>query len=90
MNMIEPDAQTEPAEGPQKRFTVYFDSVVSTAVVVQAEDPDQAIDLAYKSPDMPSSMADNAFGRANVVESGDWYPVAVIDHQSGEEVWADR
>lgn len=58
------------------RYTVHLDTVVSTAVIVEAEDTDEAIKLAYKSPSMP--------GRTSVTE----WPVAVSD-ESGEEVWSE-
>ena len=89
MNPIKPDAQTEPAGGHQKWFFVRFVTDLSSTVYVQAEDPDEAIEVAYKSPDMPGSMSCGAFGPASVDESGDWRPVLVTD-EDGEEVWSER
>lgn len=66
------------------KYTVHFVMEVSTAVEVEAEDAEAAVELAYESPKMPGSMSHNAFGRASVGES-EWRSVAVSD-ESGEEV----
>lgn len=69
-------------------YTVHLSSAISTAVTVQADSPEDAIEAAWESPDMPGSMAHGAFGTASVDESGEWAPVAVTN-ADGEEVWAE-
>jgi hypothetical protein len=63
------------------KFTVHFQMPVSIDITVEADNPEQAIDLAYDSDDMPGSMAHDAFGDAPVDEDGDWRPVAVSDEK---------
>lgn len=68
-------------------YHVHLVQTVSTAVTVEADDPDEAIELAYNSSDMPGSMCYGAFGSASVDEAGDWNAVEVTDAESGESVW---
>lgn len=70
------------------KYTVHLTQTVSTAVNVEAGSPEEAVELAYDSPDMPGSMTYGAFGDASVDESGEWMAVAVTDG-NGEEVWSD-
>lgn len=69
------------------QYTVHFSTTVSTAVTIEADDPQAAIEAAYDSPDMPGSMVHGAFGSASVDESGEWLAVVVTD-DNGNEVWA--
>jgi hypothetical protein len=69
-------------------YTVHMTSVVSTAIRVEADDPQEAIDNAYNSDDMPGGMRPGAFGRARVDESGEWGAVEVSD-QDGKTVWRE-
>ncbi len=70
------------------KYTVYLYSTLSTSVNVDAEDPDEAIDLAYESPEMPGSMGFRAFGRASVDCSNVWEPSSVVD-ENGKTVWSE-
>lgn len=71
------------------QYTVRLLNTVSTVVTVDAVDPDTAIEAAYASEDMPSSMSHGAFGAAPVDECGEWLPSVVTD-AAGVEVWSDR
>jgi hypothetical protein len=64
------------------KYTVHLTQEVSTAVTVEAETPEDAVELVYDSPDMPGSMTHGAFGRASVDES-EWQPVKVTDEDNG-------
>jgi hypothetical protein len=68
-------------------YNVHMNQTVSTTVTVEADNPEHAIELAYKSDDMPGSMCYGAFGSASVDEAGDW-EVAVVSDSSGNEVWS--
>lgn len=68
------------------KYTVHLIQTVSTAVIIDAANPEVAIEAAYGSPDMPSGMAHGAFGRASVDEAGEWEAISVSD-ADGNEVW---
>lgn len=68
-------------------YTVHFTSTISTAVTVEANSPEDAIELAYDNPKMPGSMCYGAYGDASVDESGEWEPIAVSDADHNE-VWS--
>lgn len=57
-----PVATTYPEGGQLSKYTVYFVQTVSSAVTVEAESLEDAIDRAYQSGDMPGSMCYGAFG----------------------------
>jgi hypothetical protein len=61
------------------KYTVHLTQEVSTAVTVEAQTPEDAVELAYDSPNMPGSMSISAFGLVSVDESGEWQAVAVTD-----------
>jgi hypothetical protein len=66
-------------------YVVSLINAVSAIVEVEADTPEEAIDLAYDSPDMPGSITINAFGSASV-DDGDWEPHSVHD-ADGKTVW---
>lgn len=67
-------------------YNVHLIETVSTTVTVDADSPEVAIELAYKSDDMPGSMVHGAFGSASVDEAGDW-EAALVTNENGDEVW---
>jgi hypothetical protein len=69
-------------------FTVHLINTVSTAVEVEVDNYEAAIEAAYDSEDMPGSITIGAFGRASV-DDGEWMPDAVTD-EGGDEVWRER
>lgn len=66
-------------------YKVYVIMEVSSVVEVEADSPEEAIDAAYESPDMPGSITVGAFGGASV-DDGDWNTYQVED-ESGTVVW---
>ncbi len=69
------------------KYTVYLKNTVSTAVNVEADSPDEAVDLAFDSNDMPGRITFGAFGEASV-DDGEWEAFEVTD-ESGATVWED-
>lgn len=70
-------------------YTVHIYSTVSTAVTVEADDPEQASEAVWDSADMPGSITHGAFGQGAAVDhDGEWLVSAVSD-ESGEEVWRE-
>lgn len=69
------------------RYTVHLVNTVSASVVVDAENPQAAIEAAYESDDMPGGITVGAFGVADV-DDDDWNAIAVQD-ESGETVWEE-
>jgi hypothetical protein len=70
------------------KYTVYMTNTVSTAIDVEADDPEAAIDAAYESDDMPGGITVGAFGSQSV-DDGDWQPDSVLDADHNQ-VWSDR
>ena len=66
-------------------YVVSLINTVSVIVEVEAGTPEEAIDLAYDSPDMPGGITVGAFGSASV-DDGDWEPNSVED-ADGKTVW---
>lgn len=71
------------------KFNVHLIETVSTVVTVEADSYDEAMELAYDSPDMPGGITVGAFGQASVDEDGEWTAVAVSD-ENGEDVWREK
>jgi hypothetical protein len=69
-------------------FKVSLTKTVSTMVEVEAKTADEAINLAYDSPNMPGSITVGAFGGAGFVDDGEWEPYSVED-ETGETVWTE-
>lgn len=68
-------------------YDVHFTQTISTTVTVEADSPDEAIDQAYQSSDMPGSMGHGAFGHGVTVDSsGEWEPLDVTDERD-KVVW---
>lgn len=70
------------------RYRVFVTNVVSTVVEVEAGSPDEAVEFAFDSPDMPGSITIGAFGQTSV-DAGEWEPKIVMD-EAGTEVWKDE
>jgi len=72
-------------------YTVHLLQTISTAVEVEADNVDDALEKVYDSPDMPGPITHGAFGRASVDEAGEWTPVSVYqDGNYDKPVWEDR
>lgn len=71
------------------QYTVHFVHSVSTTVTVEAGTPEQAMDRAYESDDMPGPVTVGAFGPCAVDDDGEWEPYTITD-ASGEVVWEDK
>ena len=58
------------------QFTIYFTQTASCAIEVEAEDLDEAIDLAYEQ--VPSGLCAHCAGfgsEAGIDLAGDWEPL---------------
>lgn len=67
-------------------YTVTMQLIVSTTVEVEADNPEAAIEAAYQSDNMPSTIGHGAFGQASVDEAGEWEPNEV--YEGNAVVWA--
>lgn len=70
-----------------QEYTVWVVQSLSASVRVMAEDPDDAIDKAFRSNDMPSGTLCYHCSQ-HMDASGYWEPVSV--EVDGKEVWSDR
>lgn len=68
------------------KYSVHMTMEVSSVVEVEADSPDEAVEKAYDSDDMPGGITIGAFGSASVDESGEWEPQAVTD-ENYKTVW---
>lgn len=66
-------------------YKVWFTQSASTAMTVEAEDPDAAIDAAYDHG-LPSGLCHRCACEFDM--SGDWEP-DVVEDSGGNEVWPD-
>lgn len=71
------------------KYTVHLTQTVSTAVEVEADSVEEALENVYDADDMPGSITHGAFGQASVDESGEWTPVEVYDADN-KTVWSER
>lgn len=69
-------------------FTVHLINTVSSSVTVEADSPEDAINKAYDSDDMPSGITVGAFGSASV-DDGEWIPSSVSD-SNHKTVWSEN
>jgi hypothetical protein len=69
-------------------YSVMVRMSISAVVEVEAETPEEAIELAYDSSDMPGGITIGAFGSASVDEDGEWEPWTVTD-EDGRTVWSE-
>lgn len=60
-------------------FRVHFVNTVSATVKVEADDYNEAIELAYDSPDMPGGITVGAFGVNHDIDDGEWTVNSVSD-----------
>lgn len=71
-----------------EHFTVHFTTEASFSVVVDAEDPDDAMDKAWDSLQSPSSLV-YAGHPLGFDLAGEWEPVAVVN-ATGRDVWPEQ
>lgn len=64
-------------------YRVHLTMTVSTNVEVEAEDQDEAVELAVQRA--PSATNSTNHG---IDESGEWTEVSITD-ETGEEIWSD-
>jgi hypothetical protein len=67
------------------KFYVHLINQVSTAIEVEAETAEEAMEAVYDSPDMPGGITVGAYGQ-NSVDDGGWEAYSVSD-ESGETVY---
>lgn len=70
------------------KFTVHLINTVSASVTVEADSPEDAIDKAYESDDMPGGITVGAFG-SNSVDDEEWMPSSVSDSNL-KTVWPEN
>ncbi len=73
------------------KYNVHLIQTVSTAVEVEADSVEEALERVYDSPDMPGSITVGAFGPACVDADGEWAPVAVFGSDNPDvPVWEGK
>ena len=73
------------------KYRVHMKMAIWTVIDVEAADPNDALEAAYESDQMPGTMAFNSFTNARgaaMVDEGEWEAVEVTD-QNGNTVWEE-
>lgn len=70
------------------KYTVYFDQVASTAVEVEADDYDEAIEKAEIEAYIEACICHQCARHIDL--SGDWEPESVYETGGREPVWERR
>jgi hypothetical protein len=71
-------------------YTVHLQQNASTAVKVEADDPEDALELAWQ--DTPGGLCAQCSGWGNppgIDLAGEWEPYEVVDAE-GNTVWSER
>jgi len=71
-------------------YTVHFESAAGTSVKVEANSPDEAMELAWDG--LPGGVCAQCSGWGNppgIDMSGDWEPIEVVD-ADGNTVWSEK